>query len=77
MAKLQAPELQRLFGQAVRETRESRGLTQEQLAFASGINRSYIGDIERGARNVSLLNIVRLSNALGVSTSALFEAMEV
>lgn len=63
-------KLQRL-GNAVRAMRLERGLSQEALADASGIDRSHMGKIERGERNVSLLNIARVSDALEVSIASL------
>ena len=52
------------------------GISQEELASRAGLNRTYIGDIERGARNVALLNIKRLSLALGTSPSKLLNEVE-
>ncbi|MBA3617869.1 MAG: helix-turn-helix transcriptional regulator, partial [Rubrobacteraceae bacterium] len=53
-----------LLGERVRELRSGLGLSQEKLADVSGLHRTYIGAIERGERNVSLRNIVRLAQAL-------------
>ena len=47
--------------------RKARGLSQEDLAFAAGIDRTYVSGIERGRRNPSLLMIARLAEALGVT----------
>jgi transcriptional regulator with XRE-family HTH domain len=64
------------FGSAVREFRRARGLSQERLAEVAGIHRTYIGDVERGVRNVSLVNIVRIARALSVEASTLLATME-
>lgn len=64
------------FGAAVRELRKSRGISQERLADEVGIHRTYIGGVERGERNVSLLNIWRIAVALGVPPSGLFSIAE-
>lgn len=68
-------ETLRQFGENVRRLRRIRGVSQEQLALQSGIARSYLGDCERGTRNVSLRNIVRISNALGVPASELMHGV--
>lgn len=60
-----------LFGERVRAFRALLGLTQEELGATAGLHRTYIGGVERGERNVSLLNILRLSKALGVDPSEL------
>ena len=57
----------RAFGMKVREYREQTGLSQERLGHASGLDRTYVGSIERGERNVSLDNIYRLARALSVA----------
>lgn len=56
--------------------RRSRGWTQEALAEQCGLNRTYIGDIERRARNVSTNNVFRLANALGVEAWILLKPPE-
>jgi transcriptional regulator with XRE-family HTH domain len=60
------------FGRRVRTLRDARGWSQEELAEKAGIHRTYIGGIERGLRNVALLNIVRIAHALDLSVSDLF-----
>ncbi|MHB8490644.1 MAG: helix-turn-helix domain-containing protein [Solirubrobacteraceae bacterium] len=64
------------FGRAVRAAREERGLSQEALAFECELDRSYIGGIERGERNPSLTNILRIATALAIAPSALLERAE-
>jgi len=54
------------FGRRLRELRKERGLSQEELAFRAGLHRTYVSSAERGERNVALINIERLANALGV-----------
>ncbi len=57
------------FGQRVRTLRQRKGLTQETLADGAGLDRSYIGGVERGERNVPLANIQKIAKVLGVSVS--------
>ena len=64
--------VQALFGSAVRLQRKQRGLSQTELAVRSGLHRTYISDVERGARNLSLQSIAVLAEALQVSIPALF-----
>lgn len=66
-------ERQRLldFGQRVAFLRRETGLSQEQLAGRSGLHRTYVGGVERGERNVSLLNIYRLAEGLGIAAAVL------
>jgi transcriptional regulator with XRE-family HTH domain len=61
----------RLFGQRLASLRRDKGLSQEQLALTSGLARSYLGGVERGQRNIALLNICRLSVALELPPSEL------
>jgi transcriptional regulator with XRE-family HTH domain len=69
-------EFLRVFGQVIANRRHKMGISQEDLSSRAGINRTYIGDIERGARNVALLNIKRLSLALGTTPSKLLKEVE-
>jgi transcriptional regulator with XRE-family HTH domain len=69
-------DIRERFGYAVRLRREELGFTQEDLAHRAGIHRTYLSDIERGTRNISLLNIERVATALTLSISALFLLVE-
>ncbi len=60
------------YGSVVREVRRERRLSQEELAHQSGLHRTYITDIERGARNVSLRNIIRIAGALNIPLADFF-----
>jgi len=63
----------RLFGDRVRELRLQRKLSQEKLAEMAELHRNYVGGVERGERNVSLLNIVKLARGLKVKPTKLIE----
>lgn len=54
------------FGEKVREFRRQKGVSQEKLAELAGLHRTYVSSVERGERNVSLLNIAKLAGALQV-----------
>jgi transcriptional regulator with XRE-family HTH domain len=60
------------FGRAVRKKRNKLGVSQEEFADICGIDRTYIGGIERGERNVALVNIERIAKALKISLPELF-----
>lgn len=62
------------FGQAVRAARTTRELSQEVLAEAAGLHRTYVGAVERGERNPSLLNVYALADALQVPASSLLQS---
>ena len=61
------------FGARVRAERERQGLSQEQLGERAGLARTYIGGVERGERNVSLLNLIRIARGLGVGPGDLLD----
>jgi transcriptional regulator with XRE-family HTH domain len=64
------------FGQAVRAYRLAAGLTQEELAEAADLHVGYLGTVERGEKNISLLNIVSLCRALHVAPSSLVMVLD-
>lgn len=63
-------ELQR-FGSRVRAERERLGVSQEDLANRAGVHRTYLGGVERGERNIGLLNLLRIARALDVAPATL------
>ena len=60
------------FGETIRRLRKERNLSQEELADRAELHRTYIGMIERAEKNITLINIEKLSNALDVDISKLF-----
>jgi len=63
------------FGKRVREERVKQNLSQEELAEKAGVHRTYIGMIERGEKNITLDNIRKLSEALGIKLSNLLHGI--
>ncbi|MBW8130567.1 MULTISPECIES: helix-turn-helix domain-containing protein [Pseudomonas] len=62
-----------VFGLRLIEVRKAKGWSQERLALESGLARSYLGGVERGQRNIALLNIYKLAEALAVSPGSLLD----
>ncbi|WP_298929921.1 helix-turn-helix transcriptional regulator [uncultured Ramlibacter sp.] len=61
------------LGAAIREVRMEQGVSQEALALLAGVDRSYVGRVERGDNNVAVLTLMRLAAALGLQASQLLE----
>lgn len=59
------------FGSRVRAERERLGVSQEELAARAGMHRTYLGGVERGERNIGLLNVLRIARAMGIAPSEL------
>jgi len=66
-------DLKVLFGTTIKSKRSQLGMSQEELADRAGLHRTYVSDVERGVRNVSLISIEKLAHALGLSVWRLFE----
>ena len=65
------------LGKAIREVRQSKGISQENLALLSGVDRSYVGRIERGDNNVAFLTLARLASALDTTVFKLAQKAKV
>lgn len=74
MSSKQEQEIKKRFGSRVRKLRRSHGLSQEALALACGLDRTYVGSVERGERNISLINIHLIASALKSPVRELFDA---
>jgi transcriptional regulator with XRE-family HTH domain len=70
------PNPKATFGKTIRELRQKQELSQSQLAMRSGMHRNYVGSVERGERNLSLLNIHALARALRTRPAKLFKGEE-
>jgi len=64
-------EINKQVGTNIRKYRTKKGWTQEKLAFEAGLHRAYIGQIERGEKNLGLKNLERIARALGIKPGAL------
>jgi transcriptional regulator with XRE-family HTH domain len=64
-------QIQKHFGDRVRKLRKEKALSQEALALACDLDRTYIGGVERGERNISLVNIHKIAKALSVDAKDL------
>jgi transcriptional regulator with XRE-family HTH domain len=60
------------LGKQIQKVRKSRGISQEAFATEAGLGRSYYGGVERGERNISALNLIRIASALKVDVGELF-----
>lgn len=76
MARQNRTDILKQFGKTLRAYRLEAGLSQEKLAAKAGLDRTYIGGSERGERNIALVNIVRLADALGIRPAQLLEPFE-
>ena len=65
-----------LLGKRIHELRTAKKWSQEEFAHLSGLHRTYIGQIERGEKNISFNNLLKVGGVLGVTLSALFDALE-
>lgn len=77
MKKAQEERIQKGFGERLRSLRHAKGLSQEALALACELDRTYIGGVERGERNISLVNIHKIALALDISPGDMFSPAEV
>ncbi len=64
------------FGRLVRRLRKERGFSQEEFAFRVGVHRTYMGDIERGEKNVTLVTADKLAKGLGLTLAELLSELE-
>ncbi|MBN8627377.1 MAG: helix-turn-helix transcriptional regulator [Planctomycetes bacterium] len=73
MASIDDTKFLRRLGDRLRKRREDRGLTQDQLANQCGLHRTFIGSVERGERNIAVLNLRKIAQVLRASLSEMFE----
>ena len=68
-------KVQEQLGYNIRKARLKSGVSQEELAAKVGIHRTYIGSVERGERNIGIMNIVKIAAALNIAVSELVEGL--
>lgn len=66
-------DIKQAVGKRIKELRNKLGISQEELADIAGLDRTYITSVERGHRNISIVNIEKLSNALKVTLTEFFD----
>jgi len=66
-------DIKAVVGKNVRQYREAKGFSQEQLAFDADLHRTYVSGVERGIRNPTVLIVAKLATALGIAPSKLLE----
>lgn len=69
-------EVKKKFGATLKKIRTKKGLSQEELADLAGLHRTYISEVERGDRNISLVNVHKICTALNIPASTFFKTME-
>lgn len=74
--RTEKPQILREIGDAIRHHRLAKGWSQEELSFNSGLHRTYIGAVERGERNVSVLSLQKIAHAMEIPVAALFRDRE-
>lgn len=73
---MRAEQIAAVFGQVLREQRQARELSQEQLALAADVDRTFVSQMERGIRQPTITTLLKLAAALGVQPSTLIVRME-
>lgn len=67
--------VQKKVGNRIRELRQQTGLSQEKFALKIGMDRTYFASVENGKRNISIVNLEKIANGLGISLSELFRGI--
>lgn len=69
-------DIKEKIGKRIKYIRESKGMSQKDLAYSADLDRSYIASVENGARNISIVNIEKIAHALKVSLATFFSSDE-
>jgi transcriptional regulator with XRE-family HTH domain len=73
---MRAEQISTVFGQVLREQRQSRQLSQEELALAADVDRTFVSQMERGIRQPTITTLMKLAGALNIQPSTLIVRME-
>jgi len=73
---MRAEQISTVFGQVLREQRNTKGLSQEQLALGANVDRTFVSQMERGIRQPTITTLMKLAGALGIQPSTLVARME-
>jgi transcriptional regulator with XRE-family HTH domain len=68
-------EIKSKVGKRIKEIREKKSISQKDLSFSADLDRSYIASVESGQRNISIVNLEKIANALDVTLSELFKGI--
>ena len=68
-------EIKSKIGKRIKEIREKKSISQKDLSFSADLDRSYIASVESGQRNISIVNLEKIANALDVTLSELFKGI--
>lgn len=63
------------LGSRIRDARKMNGISQEELAFEAGLDRTYVSAVERGRRNIAVINLAKIARALGVTCADLLQGL--
>ncbi|MDR0550902.1 MAG: helix-turn-helix domain-containing protein [Spirochaetaceae bacterium] len=66
--------IQKVIGQRIKELRTNASITQEELAYRAGLDRTYINSVENGRRNLSIVNVEKIAGAFGFSVKDFFDS---
>ena len=66
-------DIRKLYGDRLKAFRKKKGLSQEDLGFKSSLHRTYISEVERGRRNISIVNVAKIAKALNLSIKEFFD----
>lgn len=76
MEKRELQRIRKSLGLRIRELRKGRGYSQEEFAHECNIHRTYMGDVERGERNIAIDNIAKIARTLGITIAELMKGIE-